>query len=251
MNQPLSFSAWQSFQSDDRQALPALEATGADDFASARGGHTGAITDLAGAFFTVWAECWLHDFCRKRGSEVSDAVGGVKGGVLSGRFHAVVSTGVSKSSEGRFGAGEVSTASDSGGAGPARSDFGVVRRTWTTRRHDRRVAPAGDFREGNPHCWLESHQQSVGVPLPALPDWGSWHRCARRFAGHLEPAGARVWLAAQVAGEVFTAPVPAAAGPERYVPSVGVTIAVFVSASGFRITGCSATSSACAYCCQL
>ena len=58
-------------------------------------------------------------------------------------------------------------------------------------------------------------------------------------------------LRCDTCGEVFTAPVPAAAGPERYAPSVGVTIAVFVSASGFRITGCSATSSACAYCCQL
>jgi len=52
---------------DDRQALAAFEAAGADDFASAGSGHAGAITDLAGAFLTVWAECWLHDFCRKRG----------------------------------------------------------------------------------------------------------------------------------------------------------------------------------------
>ena len=52
---------------DDRQALATFEAAGADDFASAGSGHAGAITDLAGAFLTVWAECWLHDFCRKRG----------------------------------------------------------------------------------------------------------------------------------------------------------------------------------------
>ena len=53
--------------SDDRQALAAFEATGADDFASAGSGHTGAITNLAGAFLTVRTECRLHDFCRKRG----------------------------------------------------------------------------------------------------------------------------------------------------------------------------------------
>ena len=67
--------------SDDRQALAAFEATGADDFASAWRGHTGAITNLAGAFLAVRTECRLHDFCRKRGSEVSEGLGTVKGGV--------------------------------------------------------------------------------------------------------------------------------------------------------------------------
>ena len=67
--------------SDDGQALAAFEAAGFDDFASAFGGHTGAVTNLAGAFLAVRTECRLHDFCRKRGSEVSDGVGGVKGGV--------------------------------------------------------------------------------------------------------------------------------------------------------------------------
>jgi len=67
--------------SDDGQAFAAFEAAGADDFASAGSGHTGAITDLAGAFLAVWTECRLHDFCRKRGSVVPDGSGGVKGGV--------------------------------------------------------------------------------------------------------------------------------------------------------------------------
>jgi hypothetical protein len=66
-------------RSDDRQALPALEAAGFDDFASAFGGHTGTITDLTGALFAVRAECWLHDFLRKRGSEVPEQSRGVKG----------------------------------------------------------------------------------------------------------------------------------------------------------------------------
>lgn len=48
--------------SDDGQALAAFEAAGADDFASAFSGHTGAITNLAGAFLAVRTECRLHDF---------------------------------------------------------------------------------------------------------------------------------------------------------------------------------------------
>lgn len=34
---------------DDGQALATFEAAGADDFATTRGGHTGAVADLAGA----------------------------------------------------------------------------------------------------------------------------------------------------------------------------------------------------------
>ena len=49
-------------RSDDGQALAAFEAAGADDFASAFSGHTGAITNLAGAFLAVRTECRLHDF---------------------------------------------------------------------------------------------------------------------------------------------------------------------------------------------
>ena len=49
-------------RSNDREALATLQTTGFDDFASAFGGHTGTITDLAGALFAMRAECWLHDF---------------------------------------------------------------------------------------------------------------------------------------------------------------------------------------------
>jgi hypothetical protein len=49
-------------RSDDREALATFQTAGFDDFASAFGGHTGTITDLAGALFAVRAECGLHDF---------------------------------------------------------------------------------------------------------------------------------------------------------------------------------------------
>ncbi len=55
-------------RSDDSQAFATLETAGTDDFTAAFGGHAGAITDLAGALFAVWAECGLHDVERKRGS---------------------------------------------------------------------------------------------------------------------------------------------------------------------------------------
>ena len=69
--------------SDDGQTLAALETTGADDFAAAFGGHARAITNLAGALLAVRAECGLHDFVGKRGSEVSEGAPGVKGGFLT------------------------------------------------------------------------------------------------------------------------------------------------------------------------
>lgn len=53
--------------SDDGETFAAFEAAGADDFASAFGGHTGAITNLAGAFLAVRTECRLHDFCKRCG----------------------------------------------------------------------------------------------------------------------------------------------------------------------------------------
>jgi hypothetical protein len=49
-------------RSDDRQTLAALETTGLDDFAAARGGHASAIADLTGALLAVRTECRLHDF---------------------------------------------------------------------------------------------------------------------------------------------------------------------------------------------
>ena len=76
-----SFSS-SAFPSDDCQALAALEPAGLDDLAATTGGHAGAIADLAGALLAVRAECGLHDFGRKRGSEVPDAAGSVKGVVL-------------------------------------------------------------------------------------------------------------------------------------------------------------------------
>jgi hypothetical protein len=66
-------------RSDDRKALAALQPASFDHFASAFRGHTGTVTNLAGALLAVRAECRLHDFRRKRGSEVPDADGGVKG----------------------------------------------------------------------------------------------------------------------------------------------------------------------------
>jgi hypothetical protein len=54
-----SLSDWRS---DDRQALAALETAGFDDFAAALGGHTGTVTNLAGALLAVRADCRLHDF---------------------------------------------------------------------------------------------------------------------------------------------------------------------------------------------
>lgn len=55
-------AAGENGQSDHRQALAAFETAGFDDFAAALGGHTGTVTNLAGALFAVWAECRLHDF---------------------------------------------------------------------------------------------------------------------------------------------------------------------------------------------
>src|SRR5882724_8076008 len=72
-------------RSNHRQPLAALQATGLDDLATAAGGHAGTVTNLAGAFLAVRAECRLHDYSRKRGSEVPDAARGVKARfVLSG-----------------------------------------------------------------------------------------------------------------------------------------------------------------------
>jgi len=64
--QPFSPSAIQSFPSDDRQALAALEAAGADDLAATAGAHAGTITNLTGAFLAVRAECGLHDLLKKK-----------------------------------------------------------------------------------------------------------------------------------------------------------------------------------------
>ena len=49
-------------ESNDRQALAALEAASAEHFAAARGGHTGAEADFSGAFLAVRAEGGLHGF---------------------------------------------------------------------------------------------------------------------------------------------------------------------------------------------
>lgn len=66
---------------DDRELLAALETTGTDDLAAAFGGHTRAKTDLAGALLAMRAECGLHGLLEKRGSEVPDRPGGVKGAI--------------------------------------------------------------------------------------------------------------------------------------------------------------------------
>lgn len=71
----------QRAQSDDRQALATFGATRFDDLATTLGGHPGTITNLAGALFAVRAECGLHDVKRKRGSEVPQPAGSVKGRV--------------------------------------------------------------------------------------------------------------------------------------------------------------------------
>jgi hypothetical protein len=47
--------------SNDRQSLAALEAAGAENFAAARGGHTGAEADFSGAFLAVRAKGGLHE----------------------------------------------------------------------------------------------------------------------------------------------------------------------------------------------
>src|SRR6478609_2580602 len=64
--------------SDDRQALATLLTTGGEDLAAATGGLAGAKTDLAGAFLAMRAECRLHSFMAKRGSDSRDGRGGVK-----------------------------------------------------------------------------------------------------------------------------------------------------------------------------
>jgi hypothetical protein len=68
-------------ESNDRQALAALETAGLDDLAATFRRHAGAISDLAGAFLAVRTECGFHDFEKKRGSEVSLPRRSVKGGV--------------------------------------------------------------------------------------------------------------------------------------------------------------------------
>jgi hypothetical protein len=56
-----------ALQSHHSQPFTTLAAARLDYFAAARGGHPGTVTNLAGSFLAVRAECWLHDcFERKR-----------------------------------------------------------------------------------------------------------------------------------------------------------------------------------------
>ena len=66
---------------DDGQALTAFTTTVRENGTATLGGFAGTKTDLAGALFAVRAECRFHDFENKRGSQVPDGAGGVKGGV--------------------------------------------------------------------------------------------------------------------------------------------------------------------------
>src|SRR6188768_830185 len=72
----------QTHWSNDRQALATLLAAGGEDLAAATGGLAGAKTDLAGAFLAMRAECRLHRFMAKRGSDSREGRGGVKREVL-------------------------------------------------------------------------------------------------------------------------------------------------------------------------
>lgn len=78
-----ALSLWpsRSLVSDDGEPLAALQTTSFDDFAAAFGGHARAVTDFTGALFAVRTERRFHDSEKKRGSEVPDALGSVKGGL--------------------------------------------------------------------------------------------------------------------------------------------------------------------------
>ncbi len=72
-------------QSNNRQPFTPLATARFNDFAAAGRGHAGAVTNLAGSFLAVRAECRLHVVSRKRGSEVPHGMEGVKEDYQRGR----------------------------------------------------------------------------------------------------------------------------------------------------------------------